>query len=136
MKDVRELRIGNYILYKGNNAEITGIQLKHIEARSFYRDAKTPTGLENHSLRIEDCNPIPLTVELFLKCGFVYNAVDDCFDRLNLRVRILGNSICAFIGVEVGFGKEWYDANIEIKSLHQLQNLYFSLTGKELEVNL
>lgn len=136
MKDVRELRIGNYILYKGNNAEITGIQLKHIEARSFYREAKPPTYLENSSLRIEDCNPIPITSELLLECGFVYNAVDDCFDRLNLRVRILGYSICAFIGFEVGFGKEWHDANIEIKSLHQLQNLYFSLIGKELEINL
>lgn len=36
-------------------------------------------------------------------------------------------------------GVYWMDFNwdtIEIKYLHQLQNLYFALTGKELEINL
>ena len=36
-------------------------------------------------------------------------------------------------------GVYWMDFNwdtIEIKYLHQLQNLYFSLSGEELEINL
>ncbi|KAA4671612.1 hypothetical protein F3B42_14315 [Bacteroides ovatus] len=76
-----------------------------------------------------------LTEELLLKCGFVYNA-DDCFDKQNIRLRILGNSISVGWGCEVGSGKEWHDTNMEIKFLHQLQNLYFAMTSKELDVNL
>lgn len=31
---------------------------------------------------------------------------------------------------------DWIDGNIEVKYLHQLQNLYFALTGKELDIRL
>ena len=136
MIDVRELRIGNYVYLFRSTApsKITDIGYSEIEENKYEAG-----GISSESVfrtYVDNLNPVPLTAELLLKCGFVYNAVDDCFDRLNLRVRILGNLICAFIGFEVGFGKEWHDANIELKSLHQLQNLYFALTGKELEITL
>lgn len=136
MIDVRELRIGDYVyLFRSTTpSKITDIGYSEIEDNRYEAG-----GISSESVfrtYVENLNPIPLTVELLLKCGFVYNAVDDSFDRLNLRVRILGNLCCAFIGFEVGTGKKWYDANLEIKSLHRLQNTYFALTGKELEVNL
>lgn len=124
--DVRELRIGNCLLLRGKVVPVGGI----------------PNCMcllipgEQYAVDIEDFNSIPLTAEILLRCGFTCDAISDCFDKLNLRVRILGNSIYVFVGSEVGFGKEWHDANIEIKSLHQLQNLYFALTGKELEANI
>ena len=136
MIDVRELRIGNYVYlfrsitpYKITDIGYSEIEYPRYEAGGISSEAVFRTYVDN-------LNPIPITAELLLRCRFVYNTVDDCFDRLNLRVRILGNSICVFIGFDVGFGKEWYDANVEVKSLHQLQNLYFALTGKDFEISI
>lgn len=132
MIDTRELRLGNCIIVNGSTDR--GVMCKVVSVYSGFvhiDSSKTSSPCDKGIIF-----PVPITAELLLNCGFTYNAIDDCFDRLNIRVRILGYSICAFIGFEVGFGKEWHDANIEIKSLHQLQNLYFSLIGKELEVNL
>lgn len=136
MIDIRELRIGNYVhLFKSTTPyHITEIGYSEIEYLRY-----EVSGISSEAVfrtYVDNLNPILLTAQLLLNCGFVYNAIDDCFDRLNLRVRILGNLICAFIGFEVSFVKEWHDANIEVKSLHQLQNLYFALTGKELEIDL
>ena len=72
--------------------------------------------------------PIPLTKEWLLKFGFKYKemyyeseyltALNDCF-----------------IVVERVTGFFYVDApNNEIKYVHQLQNLYFALTGEELEI--
>lgn len=129
MIDVKELRIGNYVFPKNGSGAVSVI------GEVFAIDDYRVSVKGNHNqYDYHLLEPIPLTKELLLKCGFVYNAVDESFDRLNLRVRILGNSCCAFIGFEVGTGKVWYDANLEIKSLHQLQNINFVLTGKELEI--
>lgn len=126
MIDAKELRIGNCILLRGAPVMVAGIP-------NLY---KLLILGEQYAVEVEKFGPIPLTEELLLKCCFAYNSIDDCFDGLNLRVRIFGDSICAFIGFEVASGKKWYDANLEVKSLHQLQNIYFDLTGKELEIPL
>ena len=136
MIDARELKIGNYVYLQSSKTpcRITEIGYSEIEYPRYEASGRSSEAV--FRTYVDNLKTILLTAQLLLNCGFVYNAIDDCFDRLNLRIRILGNSICAFIGFEVGLGKEWHDANIEVKSLHQLQNLYFALTGKELEVDM
>lgn len=75
--------------------------------------------------------PIPLTEGLLLKCGFVKA---DCF-YYTYR--------CSFTLWYDNFNDGSYNALSgtnhiarNIKYLHQLQNLYYALTGKELEVQL
>lgn len=71
--------------------------------------------------------PIPLTEEILLKCGFDHD-VDYMMSKKGLTICFekIGDALMCFLEC----------ANIEIKYLHQLQNLYFALTGEELEVNL
>lgn len=124
MINARELRIGNYVLYKESMAEVSEIGLKHIYAFTFYREAKTPTGTENVSLSIEDLKPIPLNEELLLKCGLKphYFGIKTYYHPL--------------IELDHDFKLMGIDYNVQIKYLHQLQNIYFDLTGQELEVTL
>lgn len=71
---------------------------------------------------------IPLTEDILLRCGFKLLKDDEDYEIFVLS----GFIICMSIN---GFYSELLDQNgfkSEIKYLHQLQNLFYSLTGKEL----
>lgn len=75
-----------------------------------------------------DLEPIPLTEEILLKCGFEEDA------------NLFHNNIALYKNGVGGFN---YNANyfehdnlISVDYLHQLQNLYFALTGEELKIEL
>lgn len=76
-----------------------------------------------------EINPIPLTKELVLKCGFEEEFGGIIYYNRNR-------------GIEFNFSSGWCMASIgeyeitSVKYLHQLQNLYFALTGEDLEINL
>lgn len=68
--------------------------------------------------------PIKLTEEILLKCGFDIKSVPyHCINGNVVLYHSKGDFLYKYTG-------------IEIKHLHQLQNLYFALTGEELEVNI
>lgn len=119
MIELRELRIGNYI-------NITDIN---------YNDVVTKIDATGHENSIEtmlysyvdaeSIQGIPLTEEILLKCGF-YDKKGYYFLR--------GFEIRFWDGVNVTYkGIELFEKDLR---LHQLQNLYHSLTGKELEIEL
>jgi hypothetical protein len=73
--------------------------------------------------KIQDIKPIELSEEILLKCG--YKSI-----REN-HYGVLGHLIW---NIEDRF---YCDKNgIQLKYLHQLQNLYFALTNEELTINL
>lgn len=79
--------------------------------------------------------PIELTEEILLKCGFVKDKSDSDNAWLNLRYRFLNFSS----DESVGFKKVYLllgKTEIICDYLHELQNLYRCLVGKELEINL
>ena len=81
--------------------------------------------------RIEDCYPIPLTEDILLQCGFVK---DESFV-------VEGSPYYHYDLNDVCITMPYFDfcfnnSDIEIKYLHQLQNLYFALCGEELEIKL
>lgn len=65
--------------------------------------------------------PIQLTEKILLKCGFVYDGM----------YRIKGMSIWMCNDMFL-----CYKNGVIIQHLHQLQNLYFALTGEELKIEL
>lgn len=78
--------------------------------------------------------PIPLTEELLLKCGFKSVSGDAMVHKLNRHFRLeyaLGEYV-------LRIKTDRHDSSYVrvVRSLHQLQNLYFDITGKELEVEL
>lgn len=86
--------------------------------------------------------PIPLTEEILLKCGFELKTwIDDSVVEA-IKSRIIKGEIRDFQLV-VRNGKFWHDRLYGygysyklLEHLHQLQNLYFALTGEELKIEL
>jgi len=95
-----------------------------------------PDGVDGLAFwRYEFMHPIPLTPEILEKCGFEphYNVNSD-----QDEVEWLAHSKLDYVTYkdgkfDMGYGFGSLD---HIQYLHQLQNLFFSMTGEELEVKL
>ena len=117
--EAKELRIGNYIMFSDNNGiSYRKISCIKINEFGFYSD------IDGVNLGI--CKPIPLTEEWLLKFGFVESQDIDTIFGLKLndfwyinefQIRNKFNAILL---------------EVELKYVHQLQNLYFALTNEEL----
>lgn len=133
-----ELRIGNLVKYDNRIFEIDSI------AKVF------PTlNTDEFGIGVIDYNniePIFLTIEWLLKIGFVYQEENQWFelnvikedlekDIYGLSINSLGTSDC-IPAIWIGNLTEniSFDvAGCKCTYVHQIQNLYFALTGKELE---
>ena len=73
-------------------------------------------------------SPIPLTEEWLLKFGFVPEKMEDGF--LSYRLKFVDISMPYF-----EFTYDYGTESFEVKYVHQLQNLFFALTGTELTLN-
>lgn len=117
-----ELRIGNLVNRLGETTKITAIQTIDVGGIGYV------STLKSGAITTSQIEPIPLTEEILLKCGFeifpwgyVIKSSNDFGIRLNLKsfvYEVSGNSA------------------VKVNYLHQLQNLYFSLTGEELKIKL
>jgi len=127
---IQELRIGNLINQHG---QITKVYHLDIGGKSFYIINDMP--IHKETFRHRDTHeliysPVPLTEEWLIKFGF---------QELNMFWRIPVEDGVFF---EVGYITD--DKNFQFESplsmgdeinleyVHQLQNLYYALTGKEL----
>ena len=137
-----ELRIGNYINFKNGVDTVFGIETKYI--------------MSNHTRRWEsvDIKPIPLTEEWLLKFGFEnwglgtqWNNRYESYVRYVRHNDLGGTSNFEIHYIKSTYGNtEYYQYIIscdeddrlnwgeEIINVHQLQNLYFALTNKELKI--
>ena len=76
--------------------------------------------------------PIPLTPELLEMAGFEYIEYRSKWQKSDFIFQLEDlNELSDGFGLTHGFS-----VDIAIKYLHQLQNLFFSLCGKELEIKL
>jgi hypothetical protein len=118
---INELRIGNYISPLGRGITV-------VEGLCIWDGLIQSSNFAERG--IEDFEPIPLTEEWLLKFGatekyksvsnrwsFGIFALDDPEDEDG----ILTNEF-------------YYDSTLKVKYVHQLQNLYFALTGEELTI--
>jgi hypothetical protein len=126
MIQANELRLGNLIHfpYLGSNVEVIGIALKDDE-RLFIQ-----TKLNNNSFfeLPEKYNPIELTEEWLLRMGFEKRGLYYHFpnhDIFKLQQYKLNKAFW------LRHSSESLDC-VRINYVHQLQNLYFALTGEEL----
>jgi hypothetical protein len=116
--NARDLRIGNYIKIEGLNKPI-------------------PVSIIDTTETSEQttCKPIEITEEWLLK--FRFEKIEgkvDIFDKDRLRVWLgdSGQSLAYLIEEDTTIAH--YIPN-RFKYVHQLQNLYYALTGKELKLN-
>jgi hypothetical protein len=113
-----ELRIGNWVDVNGY-AEVRGV-------------TRGGVWIRNQAFAITEWKGIPLTPKLLVKCGF-----EECE---GIWWEHQTESIFMVLSGEVYFGEVLQIDSPKIcnhvKYVHQLQNLYFALTGEELSIDL
>ena len=113
-----ELRIGNLVgIASSLNFSIGKVTL--ISNNRILLDNKISN--KNHKFI-----PIELTEEWLLRFGFEKDNELN-FVKFSFKVHFWSNYNSYMYG--------WIGGNIEIKYVHQLQNIYFALTGQELILN-
>lgn len=127
-----ELRTGN--LFHNNLGAISILFVREIREDAII--GKELDGVFNGSFDEEDISGVPLTEEWMLKFGF--ENVDDEIDFSQWRInddipfQIFGNGSDKQEPFKYAYEFNHEEKTIEIKYVHQLQNLYFALTGNEL----
>lgn len=131
MIQVNELRIGSHIIFGELPDVVCGLN-----------NDGSYLSTSGEILPLSDCTGIPLTEEILLKCGFVRQITTPHIMELiapelgeeGYIEHIDGNFTLTKEGS--GYYNDYFGLYDRIKYLHQLQNLYFALTGKELQINL
>ena len=134
--NVTELRIGNWVKTCTPNMEImipdlnVPVQGITIFSEIEFNHSATVQGFKmnlNHIVGIE------LTAALMLKCGFKRKN----FSKQTKDDYWIHDKLPKELTYYLPYGTmSMYISNIPIKYLHQLQNLYFALTGGELIIKL
>ena len=119
-----ELRIGNLLQVNGKIYSVAKLTKSGCRLQP----------LDDSEVEAGNIEPIPLTEDLLLKLGF-----EECFTGFFEKADFL------FDIQYDGYPRKYeliFDANDglcyhkkEIKYVHQLQNLYYALTGEELKTN-
>lgn len=130
-----ELRMGNWVLISGKPEKVESISdeginyFSNLDYRDDYYDD------DNKSLIltwISNPEPIPITPEILEKAGLTdlntitTNGGEIFYELVNYELGICGKD--SAISGHIYYAKCRY--------VHQLQNLYFALTGEELEIKL
>ena len=117
-----ELRICNYVFHKGNVIMVENIMSHAINVELLY-------GEIFEDIPVDKLDPIPLTEEWLLKCGFNQNILCWVCDKFTIAGSVEHGYVLTGYCLENIFP-------VNVFYVHQLQNLYFALTGKELEIKL
>lgn len=129
-----ELRLGNYVKYPFHELQVCQLFLDsfqgmYVGGRGCYM--------------YESCDGIPLTAEWLLKFGFTQSSCHDSrniFDRVPLYENngvaiMLSDSEFWYVTRQYdGGSSDPFERVLEVKSVHQLQNLYYAITGEELTI--
>lgn len=121
-----QLRIGNKVLHNGVVKTVDLISPGYI---AFLEDRPNKDSF-GEWVDLDDVEFIELTEEILLECGFI--AFGQGYIHENMRYtdlfKIREDGFIVFVANDNYITK--------IKHLHQLQNLYYALKNKELEINL
>jgi hypothetical protein len=122
-----ELRLGNTILVNGNIQQVSMITTKKI----FTVDTEESIEQETSEYSLEKVEPVPLTDAVLKECGFLYH---DYFKFWQLVTTGIRSEMDISPDFEViDFMRK--PIIKKLASLHQLQNVYFMLKGRELKLN-
>ena len=114
-----ELRIGNWVEIQGLESKIILVDTEGCICENEYCE-----DFENNNIT-QNLQPIPLTEEWLLKFGFEYSDLNGDSGLWKIPPFQIYGKYNQFI----------YDYRLDVNYVHQLQNLYFALTGQELNQN-
>lgn len=119
MIQANELMIGNWVLTEQGHYQLTGFDI-------YKSDENNLHGLQ----------PIQLTEEILIKAGFDKKIGITYFNKSENNIYNQKYFIDKIEFNEFYFCIAGMGTISKITYLHQLQNLYFALTGEELNINL
>jgi hypothetical protein len=125
-----ELRIGNWVMsanYKKIKREIKDYSVEVIRAGDIHHLETFPSS--------KSIKPIPLTEEWLLKFGFEKKYDTFEFNGLNVDGCVVHFSFDKWASEYEIENCDYTEVPSDIQHVHQLQNLYFALTGEELTIN-
>jgi hypothetical protein len=119
---INNLRIGNLVYYNGTKKELGVVT----EIKKSLSPNVEYVGLDFRKdiyYQVKDLEEIPITEEWLLKFGFEKDEIIEFYrkDETSSTIIIDFNFVCL-----LGY------SHVKIQTVNQLQNLYFSLTEKEL----
>ena len=134
-----ELRIGNYVKIDEGIGKVVSIMSNTFCNECANDDYNITIEMEDGTFKEEEegkVEGIPLTAEILLNCGFEYINPD--------------NKSCGMLSPDDGKGNKqrimYFDTNFRmilntwkyrpINYIHEVQNLYFASTNKELNIQL
>ena len=133
--NANELRRNNLISFKNEIVKVSSIFNDN--------DIEIENSINNYIvLNVKITKPIPLTDEIILKCGFIKDTNGTLWlDLTTHYIELVSSNDGYFYPIiaklpEVSSEIEQRVSINRIKHVHELQNLYFALTGKELEIKL
>jgi len=122
----QELRIGNYVKYCGDIVAVTALGEGGLRAEYKTRKVRCIYNAVHLS-------EIPLTEEILLKAGFEMHGYTTFLQHTYQRFVLGRNSVYSIDNKTYIYEVNDHDL-CELNYVHQLQNLYFALTGEELEI--
>lgn len=119
-----DLRIGNWITVSEVIYQVTAV-------------SETKVHFKGHNCEIsqEELHPIPLTQEILEMAGFKKKGKTDLYDKFPLEgftYHLYAHKVMIFHGPNNTLC-HWL--NTRIVFLHQLQNFYYCLTGREISIS-
>jgi hypothetical protein len=143
MIDPKELRIGNLVEYNGMFWKVSEIlSPKPLNDKRFADKyvVELFDGAGLISVPIDDTEPILITEEILLKAGFKQNQMDndefyysyDLKDYVYCDLSLISGDKNGYLEVTLFPYESWF----RYKYVHQIQNIYQCLCGKELEIKL
>lgn len=133
-----ELRLGNKFRMIGgqmvqtvfeiiDNTDRNRIQFESAEHKEMYRVIVTCEENRNQYKPFE-MEPIPLDESWLLRFGFTR-----CTDNTSWH-EFKSLAVSASGAISIAHRNAWNNASTKVQYVHQLQNIYFALTGEELEL--
>ena len=133
--NANELRLGNLMHYYGNDVTVMSISKESADF-GYFTDS---IGFTRH-YDVDFPKPIPLTEEWLEKFNFSRLDNEYWFNRdyPSYDLNLTGSFRRHYMDFDNDDSEsfEIEDKNINIKYVHQLQNLYFALTGEELTIKI
>lgn len=131
MINAREIRIGNYFDVEMSKGVVENYAWVFTISQTSIR-LYVPNDLEEGMFYIDSLLPIPLTEDILLKCGFECEIAT----KYNIRYTHANAEFGYDWNIDRGWRMRYFDRHIKCEYFHQLQNLFYALTGEELSINI
>lgn len=132
MIDKSELRIGNYVLYDDKPTSYLDIVTQIFEDGVEIISNSAFGGTASRTF--EQIEPVKIQYNVLIQCGFIDHAQNGWGCRIDVNS---SDELCLYTDdneLKYQSKNSGFTRGFNIKYLHQLQNLYFILTGKELQL--